>query len=153
MGAPKENAYWKLRKTHGRNAKYDSPDKLWEKACEYMMWLEENPLEEEKVFHNKGEIVKCTVNKMRASTLTGFCLFADISLETFSNYKKNEDLFGVTKTIEDMLKTQKFEGAAAELLNPNIIARDLGLGDKLDHTTDGEKMKAVMVFGGKEIEV
>jgi hypothetical protein len=33
---------------------------------------------------------------------------------------------------------QKFTGAAADLLNPNIIARDLGLADKQDHqSSDG----------------
>ena len=29
-----------------------------------------------------------------------------------------------------IIYTQKFEGSAAGLLNPNIIARDLGLNDK-----------------------
>ena len=29
------------------------------------------------------------------------------------------------------------EGAAAELLNPNIIARDLGLSDKIDQNITG----------------
>lgn len=32
--------------------------------------------------------------------------------------------------VEQIIRQQKFEGAAAELLNPNIIARDLGLADK-----------------------
>jgi hypothetical protein len=38
--------------------------------------------------------------------------------------------------------TQKFTGAAAGFLNPNIIARDLGLRDAIDSdvTTGGEAL-------------
>ena len=36
--------------------------------------------------------------------------------------------------VEDIIRTQKFEGASAELLNVSIIARDLGLADKSEHS-------------------
>ena len=39
--------------------------------------------------------------------------------------------------MEQIIRTQKFEGAAAELLNPNIIARDLGLADRSEHSGPG----------------
>jgi len=38
----------------------------------------------------------------------------------------------VIADIEAVIKSQKFQGAAAGLLNANIIARDLGLADKSD---------------------
>ena len=34
----------------------------------------------------------------------------------------------------EIIRTQKFAGAAADLLNANIIARDLGLADKNEVT-------------------
>ncbi len=33
-----------------------------------------------------------------------------------------------------MIFVQKFEGAAADLLNANIISRELGLADRQEHT-------------------
>ena len=39
-----------------------------------------------------------------------------------------------------MIYEQKFTGAAAGLLNPNIIARDLGLADKTDHASSDGSM-------------
>ena len=63
-------------------------------------------------------------------TLSGLCLFIDIDLGTWDNYRKNQDFFRVTKEIEQIIYNQKFSGAAADLLNANIIARDLGLADK-----------------------
>ena len=51
-----------------------------------------------------------------------------------------------------VIRTQKFEGASAGLLNANIIARDLGLSDKteLEHgVTDtlGDLMREVAENG------
>ena len=39
--------------------------------------------------------------------------------------------------MDEIIRTQKFEGASADLLNPNIIARDLGLADKSELTGAG----------------
>jgi hypothetical protein len=39
----------------------------------------------------------------------------------------------VITRIDKYIYNQKFEGAAAGFLNPNIIARDLGLADKTDN--------------------
>lgn len=131
MPAPKNNNYWQFRKKHGRDHEY-TPEGLWEELIAYSKWIKENPLEEEKVFSFQGKAFTHTVNKMRAMTIKAFCLFADICETTFSNYRKNEDFVSVITRIENIIYSQKFEGAAAELLNPNIIARDLGLKDKAE---------------------
>jgi hypothetical protein len=38
-----------------------------------------------------------------------------------------------------IIDNQQFEGAASGFLNPNIIARKLGLSDKQDHTIKSEQ--------------
>lgn len=139
MSAPKGNKYWMYRHKHGRDYEY-TPESLWDEFVEYAKWLEENPLQEAvlvqkgiKVKDNNGKesvIHQMPMARMRAMTLTGFCVFADIDNRTYENYRRNEDFFRVTSRIDDIIRTQKFEGAAAGLLNPNIIARDLGLSDK-----------------------
>lgn len=45
-----------------------------------------------------------------------------------------EGFGSVTTRAEEIIRRQKFEGAAAEFLNANIIARDLGLADKSELT-------------------
>lgn len=39
----------------------------------------------------------------------------------------NEDFLGVISQVEAIIYQQKFTGAAADLLNTNIISRDLGI--------------------------
>jgi len=136
--APKYNKYWKFREKHGRDFKY-SPDILWDEAEKYFEWVTSNPLMEEKQFAFQGKVTTHNAPKMSAMTITGFCLFADITLQTLENYKANKDFIDIVTRIENIIKTQKFEGAAAELLNSNIIARDLGLTDNSKLNIGGQK--------------
>ena len=134
MAAPKGNTYWKLAKGFavGNEKKYQ-PEELWQKAIDYFEWIDKNPLKEEKVF---GTGARMKVNKMRAMTITSFCLFAEVDRMTFDKYCKDEAYIYITTRIRDVIFSQKFEGAAADLLNPSIIARELGLADKSSVTSD-----------------
>ncbi len=139
MAAPKGNQFWKARSKHGRDKIFQTPEILWEAASEYFQWVEDNPLMEDKVFSYQGEITHEPLEKMRAMTLSGLHIFLDIDESTWRDYRKQNDFSRVIAQVEKIIKTQKFTGAAADLLNPNIIARDLGLSDKKEHTfTDVE---------------
>ena len=76
MPAPKGNNYWEFREKHGRDHKYQ-PEALGEECVAYCDWIKANPLKEQKGFAFKGTVTKKSFNKMRAMTITGFCLFAD----------------------------------------------------------------------------
>lgn len=132
MAAPKGNRFWELRSSHGRNPIFSRPEDIWAAACEYFEWVETTPLLEQKVFNGKDGIVKTEVTKMRAMTLDGLCIFLDIGKSTWEDYRKRDDFSGVCARVEAVIRSQKFAGAAADLLNASIIARDLGLSEKVD---------------------
>ena len=75
---------------------------------------------------------------MRAMTIDGLCIFLDITRQTFDNYCGREGFFDIMTRIQSVIRSQKFAGAAADLLNPNIIARDLGLIDRQEVKSTGE---------------
>lgn len=129
MPAPKGNQFWKARSSHGRKPIFSSPDQLWHACCEYFDWVEANPLWEAKSYMYQGQPIQDVLPKMRAMTIDGLCIFLDIGVQTWHDYKAREDFSEVTTRVEQVIRDQKFSGAAAELLNPNIIARDLGLKD------------------------
>lgn len=130
------NKFWEARSSHGRNPIFDSPDKLLDACVQYFQWVEENPLWEAKVFCYQGETTKEVMPKMRAMTISGLCIYIGISPDTWESYHKRPDFIGIVREVSEIIRTQKFEGAAAELLNANIIARDLGLADKQERKTD-----------------
>lgn len=142
------NQFWKARAKHGRSKIFSSPNQLWKAAIEYFEWSDENPLLEQKAFAYQGVITKTEITKMRAYTITGLCIFLGVTRNYLTDLKdrlnldtrQGKDFSRIIKMIEEIIFTQKFEGAAADLLNANIIARDLGLTDKkdIDHkSTDG----------------
>lgn len=138
MSAPKNNRFWKARSSHGRKPKFAKPHLLWNACVEYFNWTEDNPLKEEKVFHSAGTITKADVNHIRAMTESGLCIFLDIGQSTWDDYKHKQDFSEVTTRVSRIIYNQKFAGAAADMLNANIIARDLGLKDKKDIIIDAK---------------
>lgn len=136
------NRFWEARSSHGRNPIFAAPDDLWTACVEYFDWAEANPLREEKVFNGKDGIVKATIAKMRAMTISGLCIYLDIDRKTWVEYGKRPDFTPVVTRAEEVIRDQKFSGAAADLLNANIIARDLGLADRSELTgKDGDPVK------------
>lgn len=77
------------------------------------------------------------IPKMRAMTIKGLCLFLDISYTGWLEYGKRGAYVEVVTRIVDVIYDQKFSGAAAGMLNPVIIARDLGLKDTTAHEISG----------------
>lgn len=127
MAAPKGNRFWEARSSHGRDLIFKDPETLWAACVEYFEWVEENPLHEAQAFAYQGCVTIESLPKMRAMTIAGLCIFLDINQSTWFDYAKREDFSEVTTRAEEIIRDQKFSGAAAGLLNANIIARDLGL--------------------------
>ena len=68
-------------------------------------------------------------------TIGAMCTFLDITRKTWEEWRNTRaDLSGVIGRVDQIIYTQKFEGAAADLLNANLISRELGLADKQEHT-------------------
>lgn len=84
MALRKTDTYHKLvaGQAAGTDTEY-TPLSLWEKALEYFRWVETNPLKEEKAFSSGKRI---SLNKTRAMTTTGFCIFAHIGKAAFDMY-------------------------------------------------------------------
>lgn len=135
MAAPLGNQFWKLRSKHGRDKLFATPELLWEAACEYFEWCDNNPLPETD-FRGR-DALEVTIPKMRAYTLKGLCLYMDASEDYWKEFRSNckqtaKEFLPVITRIEEIVYTQKFTGAAAGLLNANLISRELGLADKME---------------------
>ncbi len=148
------NQFWKLRSKHGRDKIFTTPKILWDAACEYFQYLDDNPLQQEELVKYKDYYEYASINKMRPYTLTGLCLYLDVNVQYFTDFEKglskddnelSKDFSLVCTRIRETIYAQKFEGAAAGFLNPSIIARDLGLQDKTDITTNGKELPSTPI--------
>lgn len=141
MAAPKGNQFWRIRSKHGRDKLFANADMLWNAALEYFQWSDENPwvkCEAIKSGEQAGEIIR--IPTARPYTIKGLCIYLDVNESYWRDFKKSdnlsEDFSSVITRVEEIIATQKFEGAAVGAFNPTIIARDLGLVDKqgLEHS-------------------
>lgn len=149
MASPKGNQYWKLRKPEnaGRNKIFKTPNDLLQKAYEYFQWIDDNPFETVSTTTTNNNLGMSVTEKKdvhrRPYTWSGFYVFAGVfSIEA---YRERKDYSEVIKEIDDIIFTQKFEGATAGLFNSNIIARDLGLRDSKDLTTNGKELNVPVI--------
>lgn len=135
MSAPVGNSFWKLRSKHGRDKLFSSPDILWIAATEYFEWCDQHPLLE--IDFKGKDADRVELPKMRAYTMQGLCLYLDCNTDYLRQFKiAHQEFSWVITRIEEVMYNQKFTGAAAGFLNPNIIARDLGLQDKIEQKTE-----------------
>ncbi len=138
MPAPVGNKFWENRSKHGRDILFATPELLWEAATEYFEWCTSNPLIE--IDFKGKDASKVEIPHMRPFTIHGLCLYIGCGTSYLRNFQPpNEDFKAVITRIEEMIYSQKFDGAAAGFLNPNIIASDLGLAKKIEQKDTTEK--------------
>lgn len=100
-------------------------------AQAYFTWCDDHPLKKEQVYQYKGSVVRTDSNLVRPYTKTGLATFFGISTAKLNNLRnRGDDWADAMDMIEQVIYTQKFENAAANLLNASFISRDLGLADK-----------------------
>lgn len=131
----KGNSLWRLRGKAGPTPKLNgefAAQKLLDLCVEYFKWNEDNPLISAEAVKFQGEGTLMQVPKMRPMTLAALCVHLGIANSTWAEWRKRDDLSEVIQYVENVIWSQKFEGAAADMLNASIISRDLGLVDKTE---------------------
>ena len=137
------NKIWEARISPGISPKFKTADDLKAGCVEYFQWSTENPLISKEKVTYQGQGGTFDVPKMRAMTIVGLCNFLGITTTTWYGWKGElkdqprmlrSDLLGIIEWAEGVIYQSKFEGAAADLLNANIISRDLGMADRRELT-------------------
>lgn len=149
----KGNQFWKQRSKHGRDALFASPELLWESACEYFQWCDDNPwVKSKKQTYDKGEFSGETIEEVptqRPYTRKGFCIFIDASENWLKEFRKNAsaDFLAVINRIENIIDNQQVDGAMVGVFNSNLVARIQGIKDHSDVTTKGKEVNTIINLG------
>ena len=132
----KGNKLWQLRKFDGRKPIFETPDQLWERACEYFDFIDNNPILKTDFKGKDNEMVQYDLQR----PYTWHGLYVYLNVCNLDHYKTKTDFSDVLTRIGNIMYCQKFEGASSGIFNHAIIARDLGLTEKFDHTSKGEQI-------------
>lgn len=144
MPAKKGNKWWKLRSKHGRDKIFQTPEILLDACMEYFEVT--NARKWNRVDFKGNDIKKVLIPTDTPFTISGLCIFLGVNTKYFNDFKKSingkndnasEGFSEVITRVEDIIYTQKFEGAAVGAFSHVIIARDLGLTDKQENRLSG----------------
>jgi hypothetical protein len=117
-----------------------TPTELLEKAAEYCDYVEATPLQSQNAAVHKGDVTVYQLDKARAMTLKGFAAYLGLTVPQLRGTDTSEAWNTALAKIEQVFYTQKYELAAAGLLNASIVSRELGLADKVDNTSSDGSM-------------
>lgn len=145
MAASKGNNFWEVRSTHGKEKIFETPEILWEAAVEYFDWCVGNPLIE--IDFRGKDATEVKLPKMRSFSMEGLCIFLHVNTAYFRQFKariaadnsvNGKDYATIITRIEDTIFSQQYDGAASGFLNPNIVARKLGLSEKIESKVEAK---------------
>jgi hypothetical protein len=144
----KGNQLWRMNQNIGRKPLFKTPEELWEKAIQYFQYIDDNPILKTDFKGKENEIVKYDLQ--RPYTWQGFYVF--LGVKDLEHYKTKAVFSEILTHIGNIIYSQKYEGASVGIFNHAIIARDLGLTERIDHTTKGKEMGAYKDWTDEQIE-
>lgn len=153
------NEFWKQRSKHGRDKLFVTPELLLEAASEYFTWCDNNPDHRAELVKHGGRARQVKISLRRPYTMQGLCLYLDCNTSYFRQFKAtlhakisdgtattlDYDFTTVLHRILEIVYNQQLGGALTGHFNSNIVAKLLGLVDRLDVTTANEPLSPAVV--------
>lgn len=155
---PGDKDYWQYMKTvgiealkdkkSGRPLSIESPEKLWEYACEYFQEVDQKPFQRQD-FIKSGSTAgkKVNLDNIKPYTWAGLenYLFKKKIIVDLRDYKLNRNnayaaFSDVLARIGQIMYEQKFMGASVGAFKENIISRELHLNEtsEIEFTPNSE---------------
>lgn len=132
-----EEADKSLKRHQLDKVRFKTPLDLWECAMKYFEWATDTCLHENRMVIIDGCAKSEVLEKTRPFYLDGFLGYSFIPRTTWYDYTKRDEFKDVVDLIHMVIKTQKFEGAAAGIFNATVMVRDLKLVDSTSSELTG----------------
>jgi hypothetical protein len=151
--------YWdsQARKV-GKPRKVKSPEQMWEVACQYFKECDSTPWV--KVDYRGKNLKRVEIPTCRPYTIKGLYAFFRAKGMTgrLEDYRKNrngrfEEYSDVVQRINDIIKSQKLEGALVGAFNASLVSYELGIGPRVEKSGKTIIKKQVFKIAGQEIEL
>jgi hypothetical protein len=126
------NRAWEARCPAGPAPKFADGEALRKACVEYFEWVDEHPLYEMRLVTYGGRATQVPLRKMRAMTKGDLCRYLNIARTTWNAWHDRPDLAETVERAESVIWCWQFGGAAAGLLDADLVIRQLGIGRKVE---------------------
>ena len=146
----------------GGKKKIFTPEQLKDHAIEYFKYCTDNPIRSNQLITSGqlgGTVV--AVDKPRMFTVEGFCLWCGINtkylyqLDEQVRDKNDEESLRysyIISYIRETIRSQRFELAAVNEINPMFVSKLEGLTDKVEHSGEVKNTVTHIEFVQRSIE-
>lgn len=117
----------KIKKHIGRPAVY-TPEALLDKINEYISIKLEERLQVNKLSGGK----QVTIETVAPMTIQGFCAYSGLLRKIWYEYAQKDAYRDIISRAKDYFFDYKFKYAAVGVFDSNLVARELGIGDRFD---------------------
>jgi len=119
---------------------FEFPEELIREFNKYAKHKHENP---ERIHTPTASDPTLHTEKYLPLTMQGFAAFLGIARQTLTAWSKDgHHLADAVGRIKTVCEASQLEGAMIGKYNAPIVIRNLGLGDKVDHTSSDGSLKA-----------
>ncbi len=129
MAIPKGNKLWKIQSEHNKDTLLASPELLLQSAYEYFAWCDKHPLSKSEAVKSGSECGRIIdIPLRRPYSFGGFCAYIGCSVYYMEQVKATmcSEVLEAIERIEDLIRTQLFEGAAIGTFNTSIVSKWMG---------------------------
>jgi hypothetical protein len=111
----------------GEPRKFNSPDELWTACAEYFAWVEDNPIFEVRVEVKLGKECEIRTPRPRMPSERAMILFVGSRSDDWKLMAADDKFRPIIEMAREVILDIKMSNASANTVNPNFIARDIGL--------------------------
>lgn len=110
-----------------RRATKMMPEQLFQLVIGYFEWAESTPLNTPETANFQGVVGQGQALKIRPFTNHALCLYLNISGSTWQKWRTDPEFMDVVEFADEVIREQKFSGAAAGVFNAGFIMKDLNM--------------------------
>lgn len=104
-----------------------TPEQVMNLIVKYFEWAESNALKAGETANFQGMVYEHTIHKPRIFTWSALMLFCSFSAAGVARWKKTPGYDVVMDFADSVIKEQKYQLAAANMVNSSMIAKELGI--------------------------
>lgn len=139
------NDFWRRRTKHGRDAIFSSPEIMAEAMMDYFVDNKEHPWIKQEWKTTNGKLKLVGIPTETPLSWEGLAIHLHVSTGFFRTFKvtlkkddpKRHGFLAVMEWADNIIRKQKFEGAAVGAYNAALISYDLGIRKDMPQGTGG----------------
>jgi phage terminase small subunit len=135
----------------GKPRQFGTPEELWAACAEYFAWIEDNPVYDIRVEVRAGKEQHVKTPRPRIPTEGSLVIFVGCTMEDWERWSEDPVFSYVVEAARAVITEIKMSYAATSVMNPNFVARDLGLADNINNP-DGNMRPPSIDFSKLSVE-